>query len=155
MLCFQWELNRISSLWSEPTAPGAARPLGAAAAADLLALAQLAALVILILQRWIIVATEMTHTPGWVKKCRGALRAKRVCSRTLVSTSPALDLWVGSRWYKPGDGLRRVAGAGAQPQWSLQCCGAVGRVEWSRGRMMEHLHSRDALSNQQHTGPCI
>lgn len=60
--------------------------------ADMLIVGQLAALVILILQRWIITAAGLTHAPDELKTA-GAPREQRVCCGTPLSTSPEHRLW--------------------------------------------------------------
>lgn len=102
----------------------------------MLIVGQLAALVILILQRWIITPAGLTHARDELKTT-GAPMEQRVCCGTPRSTSPALkrQLWVSE---SVGDhGVHRTAAAaaaGVQPQRRVLRSGAVAGVKRSNGK---------------------
>lgn len=96
----------------------------------MLIVGQLAALVILILQRWIITAAGLTHAPDELKTA-GAPREQRVCCGTPLSTSPEHQLWKSESQDDYG-AQRTAAGAaaaGVQPQRSILRSGTMDGVQ--------------------------
>lgn len=119
----------MSKVGSPPTA-GSPRPPRRAATADVLAWGQLAAVVILILLRWLIITTGLTHTSGQVKNW-SALRTNRVCCESFSDSGLPL-LTSGSETFENG---QRVASppASAEHRRCSRCTSAVDRARWGGG----------------------